>query len=33
MEQASRFKGRKVGIVISGGNVDETLLRVLMAGT
>jgi threonine dehydratase len=32
MEQASRFKGRKVGIVISGGNVDETLLRVLMAG-
>jgi len=32
MEQASRFKGRKVGIVISGGNVDEALLRVLMAG-
>jgi threonine dehydratase len=32
MEQASRFKGRNVGIVISGGNVDETLLRVLMTG-
>ncbi|MCX6647832.1 MAG: threonine/serine dehydratase [Candidatus Bathyarchaeota archaeon] len=29
MEDPRRFEGRRVGVVISGGNIDETLLRRL----
>jgi threonine dehydratase len=27
MEDPHRFKGRRVGVIISGGNIDEELLR------
>jgi threonine dehydratase len=30
MEDPKRFKGKRVGVVISGGNIDETLLRRLL---
>lgn len=33
MEQSDRFKGRKVGLIVSGGNIDSRLLSsVLMRG-
>ena len=31
IEQAERFKGKKVGVVLSGGNVESSLLRELTA--
>jgi threonine dehydratase len=29
MEEPSRFEGKSVGVVVSGGNIDEALLRRL----
>jgi threonine dehydratase len=31
IEQAERFEGKKVGVVLSGGNVESSLLRELAA--
>jgi threonine dehydratase len=31
LENPDRFRGRKIGVVISGGNIDEGLLREILA--
>jgi threonine dehydratase len=31
LEQPNRFKKKKVGVVLSGGNIDEKLLKRVIA--
>jgi threonine dehydratase len=31
LENPNRFKGRNVGVVVSGGNIDKELLRQVLA--
>jgi threonine dehydratase len=31
LQQPERFRGRRVGVILSGGNVDDEVLRSVLA--